>query len=182
MPLEAITLKSISVTSTLLSTREFRCSSGMVQKLEKMRSLCRALNISTEFNYEELMRLSKSRLIRVRFFSPANILFCLVPKTGMSSWCEYLSNFLPNKPVMLKDNGICGSMGKDFLYIEMLSRNFWNITGFARAKSVMFIRHPFERLVSYYENRILQIGVDKAREEILKKFEIVKLSKANETV
>ena len=182
MSIDVIALKSISVNSSLPSTREFNCASKMVQKLEKMRGLCKALKISTDFNLEKIIWLSKIRSLRVRFFSPANILFCLVPKTGISSWLRYLSNFLPYKPVESNISGIYGSMAKHLPYIDRLSRDFWNRTRFAKSTRVMFIRHPFERLVSYYENRILQIGVDKAREEILKKFEIVKLSKGNETV
>ena len=127
----------------------------MPEKLERIRLICKALNISNTFN---LSLFAKSRIpTGFRFFPVTNIGFCQVYKSGLTSWNYYSYQLLANRTQYLP------VYGKDlFTLMKSYYKRIYNLppavssgANFSSFIKVLFLRHPFERLVSFYEQRIL---------------------------
>lgn len=107
------------------------------------------------------------------------VALCSHPKAGSTTWRFHYKNFLSNETV----NKLRKQYGKDFLNLKrVMNKKFWRITEndirgssgdminphtlnkFLKNKEILsfsFVRHPFERLVSAYKDRVIDINAEK---------------------
>ena len=125
-----------------------------------------------EKNGSEFQNIQKSKLDHLIVDDRYKVLYCYVPKVACTN-LKRVFLLLTGKmnvtdPLLLKSGDVHAGLGKYLTYLDNLPASGIKYR-FLHYKKVIFVREPFERILSAYRNKFLQKGNDYFKEKFGKR-------------